>query len=140
MSQKLIATDQIEIEAPLEKVWQVLTHTKYIKQWDDLPEGFDEASLKKGSIIEWEGYSKMTVVEYDPKRCLKLSLYLPKVKLKPADYDVSYTYKLSTEDDLTILDIEIGDFSPLPEAQVYYETSVEFAETAAEKIKELAEE
>jgi hypothetical protein len=39
-----------------------------------------------------------------------------------------------------LLTIKIGDFAKLPDGEKYYETSVEFANTAIQKIKELAEQ
>ncbi|MDR8390445.1 SRPBCC domain-containing protein [Aliifodinibius sp. S!AR15-10] len=139
MEEKLTVKDQIEINASKEKVWEVLTYTKYYKQWDELPEDFSEDKLRLGSIIEWEGYSKMTVRTFEPNNHLDISLYLPRVDLSEDAYDVSYSFKLSRKNDQTILTIKIGDFSPLPKAQDYYQASVEFADKAKKKIKELSE-
>ncbi|TGL40796.1 hypothetical protein EHQ45_03260, partial [Leptospira bourretii] len=58
--------------------------------------------------------------------------------LDPSEYDVSYKYFLSTNED-TVLKFEIGDFSPLPNSQDYYDSTVEWLNTAKVKIKELAE-
>lgn len=137
---KLIVTDQIEIKASSERVWEVLTKTEYYKQWDDLPEHFQSERLEMGSIIEWEGYSKMTVTEYVPKKRFKMALFLPKVSLDPAEYDVSYLFLIKEEKENTLLSFKIGDFSPLPDGESYYEASIEFVETAKNKIKALAEE
>ncbi|MEX0662961.1 MAG: hypothetical protein WEA58_02085 [Balneolaceae bacterium] len=136
---EMIVRDQIEIKASKEKVWRVLTETKFYKQWDDLPEDFSEDRLKLGSVIDWGEYSKITVRTFKPTEHLDMKLYLPKVDLSENDYDVSYSFSLTSKNDHTILSIEIGDFSPLPNANDYYEASVEFAETAKQKIKELSE-
>jgi uncharacterized protein YndB with AHSA1/START domain len=140
MEQNLIVKDLVEINAPVKQVWDVLTKTEFYKQWDDIPEGFSDDRLELGSVIEWEGYSKLTVTEYEPYKKFRLSLFLPRVNLKPTDYDVSYTYLLTEYDAKTVLTIEIGDFSTLPDADSYYEASSEFLEKAKEKIKELAEQ
>lgn len=136
---KAIVKDQVEINAPVEKVWNILTQTKYYKQWDDLPEGFSGDKLKKGDVIEWQGYSKMTVTECKENEQLKLSLILPKVDLNPNEYDVAYAYHVAEKDGKTLLNFEIGDFSPLPDPKQYVDASEEFVNSAKKKIKELAE-
>lgn len=60
--------------------------------------------------------------------------------MDPSEYDVSYVFYLSEQDDKTQLNLVIGDFSPLPDAQSYYDATIEFANTAKSKIKSLAEE
>lgn len=131
--------DSILINAPLSKVWEVLTKAAYYKQWDGLPDNFTASTLVEGTVIEWEGYSKMTVVEFIPEEQFSLSLFLPKVDLPASAYDVTYSFTLEPKESGTLLSIQIGDFAPIPNANDYYEASVEFAETAKEKIKELAE-
>jgi uncharacterized protein YndB with AHSA1/START domain len=135
----LIVKDQVEINASMEKVWEVLTHPDFIKQWDELPENYSGGSLKLNSVIEWEGYSRLTVTEFVKATRLKLSMFLPKVNLDPSTYDVSYRYLLTGEGSKTLLTFEIGDFSTLPNAQNYYDASLTFVEGAKKKIRELAE-
>jgi uncharacterized protein YndB with AHSA1/START domain len=139
MTEKLIVKDQIEINTSKEKVWDVLTNPEYIKQWDEIPENYSGGPLKLGSVIEWEGYSKLIVTTFETNQLIKLNMYLPKVDLDPAKYDVSYKYSLTEENEHTILNIEIGDFSPLPKAKDYYDTSLEWVQTAKLKIKKLSE-
>ena len=139
MEQTLIVKHQIQIEAPLSKVWEVLVAPKYIRQWDDLPSGFDDYYLEPGRVIEWTGVTKLTVTESQPNEFLKLSLYVDKWEQPPAAYDIAYTYRLSEESGGVLLQLEIGDFSVLEDGQAYYDSSVEFAGTALEKIKNLAE-
>lgn len=129
----------ITIDATAQKVWEVLTRSEYIAQWDELPEHFALKEIQRGSVIEWEGYSRLTVSKLVPLRKLSMDLFLPKVPLDPAAYDISYTFDLAVSDGKTILEITIGDFSPLPNAQSYYDASVEFAQNGGQKIKELSE-
>jgi len=138
-TEKLIVKDQIEINASKEKVWEVLTNPDFIKQWDDIPENYPGGHLKLGSVIEWEGYSKMTVTEFDKPNKLKMNLHLPKVELEPAEYDVNYIYILTEKSENTTLSFEIGDYSKLPKAKDYYEASLEWVQTVKLKIKELSE-
>lgn len=136
---KQFIIDQVEINAPVEKVWEVLTKTAYYKQWDELPEDFTAERLEPGSIIRWEGYSIMTVTRFEVNKELKFSLELPKETLKPGQYDVAYRYTLESSGDKTILSFEVGDFSPLSDPQKYYDATIEFVEAAKMKIRDLAE-
>jgi uncharacterized protein YndB with AHSA1/START domain len=139
MSQQLIVSSEISIDAPVSKVWEVLVAPKYIRQWDDLPHNFDDYYLEVGRVIEWSGITKMTVTACEPNEKLRLSLYVEKWEEGPAAYDIAYTYKIAERDSQTILSIEIGDFSVLPDGQDYYKSSEEFAALALEKIKSLSE-
>lgn len=139
MAQELIVSKEILIEAPLAKVWEVLIAPKYIRQWDDLPQDFDDYYLEHGKVIDWSGMTRLTVTEYEPNELLVFSLYVSKWELPPSSYNISYTYRLTEMDGGTILRLDIGDFSVLPDGQDYYGSSLEFARTALEKIKKLAE-
>lgn len=139
-TEKLIVKDQIEIKAPKEKVWDVLTNPDFIRQWDDLPENYPGGHLKLGSTMEWEGYSRLTVIEFDKPNKLRMNLYLPKVELKPTQYDVNYIYLLTDKNGTTMVAFEIGDFSNLPKAKAYFNASLEWVQTAKVKIKELSEQ
>jgi uncharacterized protein YndB with AHSA1/START domain len=138
--QSVIVKDKIEINAAKEKVWEVLTNPDFIKQWDELPENYSSGQLKMGSVIEWEGYSRLIVTEFEEASKLKLSMFLPRVTLDASMYDVSYQYTLSGDKNSTVVHFEIGDFSTLPNAQDYYDASLTFVQTAKGKIKELAEQ
>jgi len=140
VTKTLIVKDKIEINASKEKVWDVLTNPYFIKQWDDIPENYSGGHLQLNSVIEWEGYSKMTVTECDKPNKLKMNLYLPKVELEPSQYDTNYIYFLTEINGKTILSFEIGDYSQLPKAKDYYEASLEWVQTAKQKIKDLSEQ
>jgi uncharacterized protein YndB with AHSA1/START domain len=139
MSQSLIVTSQIRIDAPVSKVWEVLVAPKYIRQWDDLPQDFDDYYLDTGRVISWPGFSKMTVKVCEPYEKLVLDLYSEKWEQPPAAYDIAYTYDLISNEGVTTLTLQIGDFGILPDGENYYQASEEFASIALEKIKSLAE-
>lgn len=139
MAQDLTVRKEIRIEAPVSKVWEVLIAPKYIRQWDDLPQDFEDYYLEHGKTIDWSGMTRLTVTAYEPHELLIFSLYVSKWELPPSSYDIGYRYYLSSEGDGTLLRIEIGDFSVLPDGNDYYGSSIEFAETALEKIKNLSE-
>jgi uncharacterized protein YndB with AHSA1/START domain len=140
----LITKSHAKIDAGLEKVWEVLTTPKLIRQWDDLPEDFDDGHLlKEGTEIIWThpdgSFTKLTVTDAVEKKFLKLNLYGSKWQMPEKAYDVAYIYTMSELDKKTKLEIEIGDFSILPNGQDYFNASDEFAKVSIEKIKALAE-
>jgi len=139
MAQELTVSKKIIIEAPVAKVWEVLIAPKYIRQWDDLPNDFEDYYLEHGKVIDWSGMTRLTVIGYEPNKLLILSLYVSKWEQPPSHYDIGYRYRLAEEGDKTLLELEIGDFSVLPDGKDYYASSEEFAETALEKIKNLSE-
>lgn len=134
----MTVTEVIEISAPASEVWDVLISTRYIKMWDDVPEGFADERLRNGSVLEWPGHAKLTVTEMEPYRHLRLALVAAKWQ-SPIPDDIAYTYDLAEVQDKTTLVITVGDFGQLPDGQDYYDASIEFAQTASRKIKELSE-
>lgn len=139
MAQELTVSKKITIEAPVAKVWEVLIAPKYIRQWDDLPQDFEDYYLEHGKVIDWSGMTRLTVTGYDPNELLVFSLYVSKWEQPPSQYDISYRYRLTAEENKTLLELEIGDFSVLADGKDYYASSEEFADLALEKIKSLSE-
>ena len=139
MDSALLVKNKIEIDAPASKVWEILVAPKYIRQWDDLPADFGDYYLELGMVISWMGNSRLTVIECEPYERLKLSLYAEKWELPPASYDVNYFYLISGSGTGVILELQIGDFSSLPDGETFYKTAEAFAATALEKIKNLSE-
>jgi len=139
MTQELTVSKKITIEAPVAKVWEVLIAPKYIRQWDDLPQDFEDYYLEYGKVIDWSGMTRLTVTACEPNELLVFSLYVSKWEQPPSHYDINYRYRLAEEDGGALLELEIGDFSVLPDGRDYYASSEEFAETALEKIKNLSE-
>jgi uncharacterized protein YndB with AHSA1/START domain len=139
----LTAENSIEIKAPAAKVWEVLVKPDFIRQWDEVPEGYGEAPLNMGSEMAWESEGgkivKLVVIEYEPLELLQLSLFNTSWAVQPAAGEITYTYTLAEKDGSTLLSIQVGDFSILPEGQDYYDASQEFVKDAATKIKQLAE-
>ena len=136
---ELIVKNTVIIDAPLAKVWEVLVAPKFIRQWDSLPQDFPDYYLEIGREIIWSGNSKITVAEMLPHEYLKLSLYLNKWELGPSSYNISYNYRLTEQENSTVLTLEIGDFVQLPDGEEYFDAAIEFAEKALSKIRSLAE-
>ena len=139
MAQELTVSKKITIEAPVAKVWEVLIAPKYIRQWDDLPHDFEDYYLEYGKVIDWSGMTRLTVTACEPNERLVFSLYVSKWEHPPSQYDIAYRYRLTDQENRTLLELEIGDFSVLPDGKDYYASSEEFAGTALEKIKNLSE-
>lgn len=137
--QRLIATHRGQIRAPASKVWDVLVTPDYIRQWDDVPDGFTAASLTPGSVLEWPGSARLTVTVFHPRSRLRMAYQNPQW-----DSDVegiAYDYELRESPDGALLIVSVGDWANAPDgrAQEYYAASVEFVQTALAKIRELAE-
>lgn len=139
----LIATDEIIIHAPLSKVWDILTKTKYIREWDDLPHDFPEETLRVGSEITWHfpdgSFSKNTVVKSEHEKVLQIALYVSNWEVKPKPGEIIYSYELLMHGDGTRLRLRHGDFSSLTNGKDYQKVSAEFSAIAKRKIKQLAE-
>ncbi len=137
--QQLVVTHHVTINAPASRVWQVLTEPSFIDQWDDVPDDVGDRPLRPGSVMEWEGISRLTVTAFEPERRLRLKLHVAKWENPPEAYDIGYEYALAERDGHTELSLLIGDFAALPDGDTYHDASEEFAEEALPKIKELAE-
>lgn len=138
-SQQLIATHQVQISSPVSKVWEVLVKPEYIRQWDDVPESFEAASLTTGSVLEWPGSARLTVTVFNPHSHLRLTYQNPNWDSKVDG--IAYDYELQESSDGSLLIARVGDWAKAPDgrAQDYYDASIEFAQTALAKVKELAE-
>lgn len=130
---------EVLIDAPANKVWEVLIAPKFIRQWTVLPADFQDYYLETGRVIEWVGSSKMIVTEMIAQHTLKQSLYETKWGISPSECDISCTYTLNIKSDRILLSLEIGDFAQLEEGETAFNFYTDFAEKALNKIKALAE-
>lgn len=140
MDHNLIVKNYIQIDATPEKVWDVLTNPRYIRQWDKLPEDFGDEAVNAATEIDFPGYSRMKVSTFEPGRVIRYSLHISDYNLQ-AIPDATYSYEINVDENgKTWLRIEIGDFAVLLEDGKLYEESTVFGKTASQKIKELAEQ
>jgi hypothetical protein len=137
--EKYIVEDSVEINASASNVWKVLTQTKYHRQWNDIPENLNDEVLALGSVIEWEDFCKLTVTGYELNKLFILSAFFLNINHKSDECDVSYLFKIKNIGNKTILDIRLGDFANIPGGSDFYTESINFANKAKMKIKELAE-
>lgn len=139
MEKELIVKNNIRIDAPVTRVWEVLTKPEYIRLWDNLPEDFGDYEIHPATIIEYPGAAKLSVIEFELNKRLRYALFVPTWEQEDVN-NIGYTYTLSVDDNgFTWLGIEVGDFAILTEGDRYYNESVTFGETASQRIKELAE-
>ena len=137
MSHSLIVKNSIRIDAPVTRVWEILTKPEYIRQWGSLPEDFGDYDISPATVINYP-QSRLSVALFEMNKTLGYSLYMP--TWEEEVHNVGYTYKLSVDKDgYTWLNTEIGDFAILVKGDRYYDESMNFGETASHKIKELAE-
>jgi uncharacterized protein YndB with AHSA1/START domain len=139
MAKALTTRTSILIDALPARVWEVLITPKFIKQWFDLPVHFGDKILHHGTVIEWPGYSRLSVVGCEPNKQLKFLLYDPTWPEPPAHYSIAHVYTLAEENSQTLLTLVIGDFAQLADGNKYFEDADSFANDATLKIKELAE-
>lgn len=140
MNHNLIIKNYIQIDATPEKVWDVLTDPKYIRQWDELPEDFGDDAINASSEIDFPGFSRMKVSTFEPGKVIRYAMHISDFTLQ-AIPDAVYSYEVSVDENgKTWLKIEISNFSVLFEDGKLYDESVIFGKTASEKIKELAEQ
>lgn len=140
MNHNLIVKNHIQIDATPEKVWDVLTNPRYIRQWDKLPEDFGDEAVNAATEIDFAGYSRMKVSAFEPGRVIRYSLHISDYNLQAVS-DATYSYEINVDENgKTWLKIEIGDFAVLLENGKLYEESTIFGKTASQKIKELAEQ
>ncbi len=139
----LVARTAVTIGAAPATVWDVLTTLPSIAEWDDLPDEWDGDRLALGTALVWHrvdgGFTRLTVVAFEPHERLRLALYGSTWSLPPSAYGVGYSYFLEVAAGGTRLGIEIGDFAELPHGEDFHDAARDFAETAARKIKQLAE-
>ncbi|MDT8860381.1 SRPBCC domain-containing protein [Alkalihalobacillus sp. MEB130] len=144
MTKQLTVKDEILIKATTAKVWEVLTKPKHVRQWDELPDDYPEEDMTLGSKVVWDlpngGQSITTIVKAEEQKELKIALNVTNWEIQPAEGDVAYVYQLEERGNDTLLKIEIGDFSLIKDGKMYYDASVEFAETSKKVIKDLAEQ
>lgn len=131
-------TKTITVQAPANKVWEVLTSPRFVPEWADAfaPGARAESDWKTGSDITWTGDNDMKmqgkVVECIPERSLKTA-FAPG-QMPEQDFEQVETYALSPEGSGTKLTITHGPF-----AAQGFETMQQPWDQALSSIKSLAE-
>lgn len=132
------AEHTIDIAATPQCVWDVLTLTHFIRQWDDVPAEFGAERVSLGAELTWPGHATLTFTAFEPPTRLYASLRVHKWERPPAGA-VGYEYRVTATNDGARLTLRVGDFAYVPDGAQFQEASAEFVVVAAATIKQLAE-
>jgi uncharacterized protein YndB with AHSA1/START domain len=132
------AQHAIEIDASPERVWEVLTATRYIRQWDDVPAEYTDDRVALGVALTWAGHATLTYTVVEPPRRLYASLRVH-AWAQPPKGPVGYEYVVVPTARGARLELRVGDFAHVPDGAQFREASDEFVLAAADAIKRLAE-
>ncbi|WP_277631324.1 SRPBCC domain-containing protein [Atopococcus tabaci] len=79
MANELTVKDEILIETPPSRVWEVLVNPTYVAQWDELPEDYPSDNMTAGSKVVWEhpngDQTITTVIKAEENTELVIALY-----------------------------------------------------------------
>ncbi len=142
----LVVKNEITINAPAWRVWEVLTKPEYTKKFM-----FGCAAIsdwKKGSLLEWKGniggkegvVVTGKIIEVDPGKFLAYTTFDPNAGLEDRENNyLTVTERLTEQDGKTMLAITQGDFSVVQDGQRRYADGAKGWETVLPKIKTIAE-
>ena len=145
--QELTSHESIDIQAPPERVWEILTKLSYMEQWSELPITFaGEQELHKGSKILWvdddgKAYAVGTVTDFDPRKKLRVSPQFTSWNRPVPPEDIASIFILRQQGKDTHLEFSYGDFAKVPDGEKLWEMYLESItpkNKELEKIKELA--
>ncbi len=141
---ELTIRKSIEVTAPVDTLWKVLTDSDYIVQY--MFGCIAETDWKPGSPLLWKGaadgklYVKGNVVAVDSPHQLAYTIFDPNSTIPdlPENY-LTMTYQLTETPSGSRLDITQGDFSTVADGQRRYEHSLEGDDAVLIGIKKAAE-
>jgi len=142
---ELIIRKSIEVAAPVQTLWKVLTDSEFIPQY--MFGCIAETDWKPGSPLLWKGaadgklYVKGDVVSVDPPRRLEYTIFDPNSTIPdiPENY-LTMAYELRKNGEgASALEITQGDYAKVADGQRRYEHSLEGDDFVLTGIKKLAE-
>lgn len=145
---KLFVDKSIEINAPISKIWEILTDHEYTAQWAPEFNGGSpfviESDWKLGSPVSWKDQDGKTIVEgnvtaLELAKLLRFTVFDVRSDRPPVTEEDGITYQFSEKLGKTTLHILQGDFSAIPEGEKYRDMSTEVWERVLRKVKGLAE-
>ncbi len=143
---ELIIRKSIEVAAPIETLWKVLTDAEYIPQY--MFGCNAETDWKPGSPLLWRGvadgqvYVKGEVVSIEAPRRLVYTVIAPSPTVPdiPENY-LTMTYQLEEKDgNASSLEMIQGDYAKVADGQKRYEETVTGDDHILAAIKKLAEQ
>lgn len=149
--EKLFVDKTIEINAPVSKVWDAITHRENTDKWalefsSGGPEFHIESTWELGSPVFWKGQDGTVIVEgnvtaLEPNKLLRFTVFDVRMEERPqVTEEDGITFQLSEENGEILLDILQGDFSVMTNGKFYRDASAEIWDKVLPKIKELAEQ
>jgi uncharacterized protein YndB with AHSA1/START domain len=151
--EKLFIEKSIEIDAPVQKVWKILTDDEFTKQW--IEEGWGKIGVgdmnvhsdwKPDSEVLWKKESDGTllvngnITKLNPYKLLRFTVFDVNTKEKFAtEEEDGITYAFDERNGNTILTVTHGNFAVMKEGKKNYELTKKVWDAALPKIKELAE-
>lgn len=132
------AEHTIDIAATPQRVWDVVTLTRYIRQWDDVPAEFRADRVSLSAELTWPGHATLTYTAWEPPTRLYANLRVHAWERPPAG-PVGYEYRVTATGHGSRLTLRVGDFANAADGAQLQEASEEFVVAAAATIKRLAE-
>ena len=145
---KLFVDQSIEINAPVSKVWEVLTKREHTAQWaSEFSAGSSlsiESDWKSGSPVLWKDSGSKIIVEgnvtaLQPEKLLRFTVFDVRSPRPPVTEADGITYQLAEENGKTTLHVLQGDFSAMSDGEKYRDMSAEVWRRVLPKVKDLAE-
>jgi uncharacterized protein YndB with AHSA1/START domain len=142
---ELLIRKAIDIDAPVETLWKVLTDSEFIKQY--MFGCIAETDWQPGSPLLWKGagdgklYVKGHIVSVEKPYRLACTIFDPNSTIKdiPANY-LTMTYELKKRNDgSSVLEITQGDFSAVEDGDRRYQHSLDGDDSVLVGIKKVAE-
>jgi len=128
--EKMIVRSEIVINAPVEKVWDVLVKPEHTKKYMFGCETVSD--WKPGRPLLWKGnhegkemvFVKGNIVEINPPLFLSYTVIDPNSAIEdiPENY-LTVTYNLNEENGYTVLTVTQGDYSKVADGEKRYKES-----------------
>jgi uncharacterized protein YndB with AHSA1/START domain len=144
MARSLVFHGSIRINAPLARVWAVLTTPALTKRF--MFGGEAISAWKVGSPLVWrvQGSKKVlkgTIIAIDPGTRLSYTIIDPEAPYPIVpENSTTVTYQLTGENGQTVVSVSDGDFATVADGEKRYERTVWGWGIALQKLKEVAEE
>lgn len=148
---KLFVDIVIDINAPAQVVWEVLTIRENTDQWSSAfssggPKFHIESNWELGNPVLWKGEDGSVVVEGSvtmtaPYSLLRFTVFDTRSPRPVVGEEDGITYKLFEKDGITTLRVLQGDFSTIPDGkgQQYRDMSAKTWQKVLPIVKALAE-
>jgi uncharacterized protein YndB with AHSA1/START domain len=143
MPEELTVKNSIMINTNVTRVWEALTSPEWSRKYMYGCDVFSD--WKPGSTIEFIDMKtdkdvvlvKGNIVNIEPKRLLQYTVFGPTMghRDEPSNY-TTVTFKLTPEENHTIVSVTQGDFANIEDGETRYKHSVTGWDFALKKLKE----